>query len=94
VEPVQWRQQHQRRVQRDRIEGTRGQAAEAAVGQARGDHGDAGGELRQGLAEMGGIEAAHAGAGGAGVHLRIMPSMSGCFAGQLVTRDAPACRFS
>jgi hypothetical protein len=48
--------QHQRRIQRDRIEGAGGQAQEGAIGQAGGDDGDAGGELRQGLAEMRRVE--------------------------------------
>lgn len=60
--------EHQGRVQRDRVEGAGRQSQEGAIGQARGDHGDPGGELGQGLAKMRGVELACLGARKACVH--------------------------
>jgi hypothetical protein len=51
-----------------RIEGTGRQAAKTAVFEAGGDDGDAGGELRQRLPEMQGIEFTRFGAGGTYIH--------------------------
>src|SRR5450830_1864559 len=62
--------QHQRWRQRDGIEGAGREAAKTAIGQARGDYRDAGGKLRQCLAEMCRIECLRWRAGRACVHGR------------------------
>jgi hypothetical protein len=48
--------QNQRRLQRNRGEGIDGDADRLAVGAARGDHGDAGGELAQRVAQGTAVE--------------------------------------
>jgi hypothetical protein len=55
--------QDQRRRQRDRIEGARGQAEKIAIGQPCGNDSDAGGKLGEGIAELAGIEFGRASTG-------------------------------
>jgi len=83
--------QDQRRRQRHGIEGTGREAAETAVGQARGNHRHAGGELRQCLAEMGGIEFLRWRAGRACVHGRPVYLLPLCQKSAMPAQSWPAC---